>query len=435
MKPKKVFKALGIAFLSLVVIPSCSDFLNEGPKTALTEDEIFSDSTYIESNLQSLYANWKELFRDRYLWECMVGTDEIQSGAYQALKENNGLRGALDMYNALLTSELSYVTEQWDMRWPTVGEAAKIINAIDIDNVINDVHWANLYGEACFIRGSLMMELAMLWGAIPIIDLARIDELGYGRQPLEDVWEFIINDLIQAASYCPDTNNYARATLYAANMMLGYAYMSAPESTGLRNFDKAADALRVVVEGPFSLVPYNELWDYETPNTTEAIFEWQFNPYTDHNAVEFQIGSRAVAALPEADHIYFAGYDHAVPTEWAYSSISEGGLWEDGDVRREESIRYDFTYNGQVPTLESISWEQLGDDHDELLPHIKKYEDYRTDGYSGYNINNVWYSGKNMPFLRLANAKLLYAECLNETGFTDEAVRQVNDVRSRAWGI
>lgn len=433
MKLKNKIAVLGLTALSAISVSSCGDFLDEGPKTAITEEEIYSDTTNIESDLQDLYNNWKQLFKDRYLWECMVGTDEIQSGAYQALKESNGLRGALDMYNALLTSELSYITEQWDMRWPSIGEAAKIINAIGNDDLDNDTHLGNLYGEACFIRGSLMMELTMLYGRIPIIDIARSEELGYGRQPLKDVWAFIINDLENAAKYCPASNAEARATLYAANMMLGYAYMSAPEETGLRDFRKAADALKIVVEGPFSLVPYYDLWSYDTPNTSESIFEWQFNPYTDQNQIEFQIGSRAVAALPEADHIYFAGYDHAVPSEWAYSDIDDGGIWEDGDVRKEESMRYDFTYNGQVPTLESVSWEQLGDDHDELKPHIKKYEDYRTDEYSGYGINNVWYSGKNIPFLRLANAILLYAECLNELGETPEAVRQVNMVRQRAW--
>ena len=41
----------------------------------------------------------------------MVGTDEIQSGALQALKEDGGRRGSLDRYDAMLTSELSYIKD------------------------------------------------------------------------------------------------------------------------------------------------------------------------------------------------------------------------------------------------------------------------------------------------------------------------------------
>ncbi len=48
-------------------------------------------------------------------------------------------------------------------------------------------------------------------------------------------------------------------------------------------------------------------------------------------------------------------------------------------------------------------------------------------------VNNMWNSGKNIPWLRYANVLLLYAECLNETGHTSEAVDYVNEVRKRAW--
>ncbi|MFV0332360.1 MAG: RagB/SusD family nutrient uptake outer membrane protein [Dysgonomonas sp.] len=51
-----------------------------------------------------------------------------------------------------------------------------------------------LLGEASFFRGMLMYELSMLWGEIPIWDKKRESELGYRRQPLKDVWEYIIND-------------------------------------------------------------------------------------------------------------------------------------------------------------------------------------------------------------------------------------------------
>ena len=44
----------------------------------------------------------------------------------------------------------------------------------------------------------------------------------------------------------------------------------------------------------------------------------------------------------------------------------------------------------------------------------------------------MWYSGKNIPYLRLGDAILLYAECLNELGQTAQACQEVNKVRSRA---
>lgn len=434
MKIFKYTKVVGLAAIISIGLSACSDFLTEDSKTALPEEKIYSDIDFVESNLQSIYKGWRGLFTDRWLWEQMVGTDEIQSGAYQALKEDGMKRGALDRYDALLNSELSYPKEQWNNRWPRVSESAKIIQAIEKnDEITPGSKTAKLYGEACFIRGCMSMELALLFGRIPILDMNRIGTLGYGRQPLADVWAFIINDLENATRFLPEENEPGRATVYASSMMLGYAYMAAPEETGLRDFSKAAKALEKVVNGPFKLVDYWDLWDYNVSNSAESIFEWQFsNTWPDNNMIQFQIGSRAVQSMG-GDGCFMSGYDHAVPTSWAYSDVEDGGIWEDGDVRKEESIRYDFTWYGQTPNLNSVAWEDLGDDHDELKPHIKKYEDFRTDSHSGMGLNNMWYSGKNIPFLRLGNAILLYAECLNEMGQTAAAVDQVNKIRSRAW--
>ena len=118
-------------------------------------------------------------------------------------------------------------------------------------------------------------------------------------------------------------------------------------------------------------------------------------------------------------HRGFAQYDHSVPTVHAYETVENGGVWEEGDARKEASLRYDFSYNGVEPDLSSLTWEGLSEeDHDELKPHIKKYEDFRTDVASGLEVNNMWLSGKNIPVLRYADVLLCYAECLNELGQT-----------------
>lgn len=417
-----------------VSFTSCSDFLDEKPKTALTEEQIYSSPEYAETSLEGCYKNWRSSFHENIHY-LLVGTDEVQSGAYQALKEDGMRRGALDRYDGLLTSEVSYVEGPWNNRWKIVGEAAKLVKALKPERDASE-YVGQLYGEACFIRAGISLELAMIYGRIPVLDLERIEagELNYGRRSMQEVWSFIINDFNEAEKYLPDTSSPQRANRYAALMLLGYAYMAAPEESGMRNFTLAKEALeQVAVGGPYSLVEYYDLWDYNIKNSAESIFEWQYeNAWPNNNCIQFALGSRAVQSF-FGDACYMAGYDHAVPTQWAYSDVEDGGIWEDGDIRREENIRYDFEYYGRTPDLSNISWEDIGEDHDELKPHIKKYEDFRTDTHSGMGFNNMWNSGKNIPYLRLANAILLYAEALNEIGQTSEAVKQVNRVRRRAW--
>lgn len=85
-----------------------------------------------------------------------------------------------------------------------------------------------------------------------------------------------------------------------------------------------------------------------------------------------------------------------------------------------------------TPDLSKTSWTGTTD---ELAPHIKKWEDFRTDYQSGLGINNMWNSGKNYPMIRYADVLLLHAECLNELGQTSEAVTLINNtIRKRAFG-
>jgi hypothetical protein len=134
-------------------------------------------------------------------------------------------------------------------------------------------------------------------------------------------------------------------------------------------------------------------------------------------------GSRAVADL--GGNTYFGGYDLLMPTDYYAADVADGGIWEEGDTRKDASIRYDFTLpDGREP---QITWTGQAD---ELGPHTRKFEDIRTQG-----ILNFWYSGGIIYYLRLADILLCKAECLNELGQTTEAVTLVNStVRTRAFG-
>ena len=430
---KTIIKSYILSAFAIGLMTSCSDFLDEENQMGLSEEQIYSDLSYIERNLNGIYTSMGNDTRtDERAWFLMTGTDEIQRGALQM--KDGGENASLDNYDANLNSLVGRVKDQWNARFPVVTAAAKIIRALDTEDIEAGTTEAYLLGEACFLRGFMDLELAMYWGEIPLIDLNKVSETGYGRQSLVDTWNFVIEDLEKAAKYAPETNSAGRATSGAGYALLGKAYMAAPVETGLRDFAKAAECFEKVRAMNYSLVNYADLFDYNTPNTAESIFELQFNNSPNQNKIQFQIGSR-VAQNWWSDGCYFAGYDHVVVTEYAYSNIEDGGIWEDGDLRKDVSIRYDFTYYGETPDLDCVSWEDLGEDHDELKPHVKKYEDFRTDQHADLGINNMWNSGKNIPVLRYADVLLCYAECLNELNRTSEAVEIVNEVRNRAWGF
>jgi len=66
-------------------------------------------------------------------------------------------------------------------------------------------------------------------------------------------------------------------------------------------------------------------------------------------------GSRAVSGDPNC---YMGGYDLGLPTKYCYEITDNGGIWEAGDLRKDESIRYNFFYNGKAPAPGSGFWRR-----------------------------------------------------------------------------
>jgi len=436
------YKILTLTLISLIIVGvSCSDFLDVQPTGSLTEEQIFAKIENVEPLVLGLYTSYRGTKQGRNGLMTNLGLDESQQGNYQLLSSGN--QAGLDKFNGQLNPVSTQISSIWNSRWPVVTAAAKAVYALGLTT--EDPEYAKqLLGEASFMRGLLMYELSMYWGEIPIIDIARTEELGLGRQPLKDVWEFIINDFQIATNSLPElySNEPQRATSGAAWAMLGRAYMSAPEESGLRDFAKAEASFRNILNKYQLLSNYEDLFKFDNPNNAESIFELQFaNVWPNNNMWQFDTGSRAADSW-FSQGCSFSGYDFLVPTPFAYKTIGEGGIWEEGDDRKDASLRYDFTYytnryssDGSfkyvTPDLSKTQWTGT---KDELDPHIRKFEDFRTDVLSGLGLNNMWYSGKNFAIIRYADVVLLYAECLNELGQTSQAVTIINDqIRKRAW--
>lgn len=428
-KKNRLTNALIVALV--LGMTSCSDFLEQMPKTSLTQEQVFSDLANIEPAVDGLYTSYRGVKEGRQgLTFLLLGLDESKQGIVQM---NDAAQAGLDRYDGMLNPSSTQIDAMWSKKWPVVVDAANAIYALDImekntqdETVLAKIH--TLRGNACFIRAMLMFELAMYWGEVPVIDIANM--VNTARQPLDVVWGQIFSDFTYASENLPDTQeDKKRATSGAALAMLGKAYMSVPTELGLRDFSKAKDCFETIKsKGRYQLdTKYSNLFEETLEfNSPESIFELDFaNPWPFPNYWQFDLGSRTVDSA-FGNGCYMSGYDVALPTEYAYKMKSEGGVWEEGDLRKDESIRYEFKYMGM--TLTVVSWGA-----DELDPHIKKYEDERTDMLNG-PYGNMWNSGKNFILIRYADVLLSYAECLNELGKTAEAVSVVNEVRTRAWG-
>ena len=81
---KTIIKSYILSAFAIGLMTSCSDFLDEENKMGLSEEQIYSDLSYIETNLNGIYNTMGNDTRtDERAWFLMTGTDEIQRGALQ----------------------------------------------------------------------------------------------------------------------------------------------------------------------------------------------------------------------------------------------------------------------------------------------------------------------------------------------------------------
>ena len=441
MKNIKI-KIFLVSLAFVVGVTSCTDMLNELPQTALTPQQVFTDLNILEPTVDGLYTSYRNAKAGREGFTfTLLGLDESKQGIVQM---GDASQAGLDNYDGMLNQSSSQVRRMWGKRWPTINTAAQCIRGLELlaEKTTNQATLDKiklLRANACFMRAMSMFELTMYWGEVPVVEILdlNIPDIDMSRKPLNVVWKQIYDDLTYASQYLTTGKQTgSRATVGAAKAMLGKLYMYAPVESGYRNFATAKGYFEQILNSYTLETKYATLFDEYGKlefNSNESIFELDFIcNKLGPSYWQWDMGSRTLATLGES--CYIGGYDVVLPTEYAYKMKSNGGVWETGDLRKDVSIRFDFTYRGQqylVPV-----WGA-----DELDPHVKKYEDRRLDKFTSpaqavdaTTARSFFYSGKNYMFIRFADVLLCYAECLNELDDTPGAITVVNRVRTRAWG-
>ena len=258
-----------------------------------------------------------------------------------------------------------------------------------------------IVGEAKFLRALMYFNLVRVFGDVPLVLTEITDPLQgyeYGRAPVADVYTQIGKDLSDAEGVLPVSYTGAdvgRATSGATKSLLGKVYL-----TQKRYADAAAKLKEVIDRGTYSLLPtYADLFKPANKNSKESIFEVQYKKGNIGEGSGF-----ANAYAPENSGnavITFGGGGNNHPTPDLESS------YETGDPRKNVSMASSYVNSSGA----TISYY-----------YIKKYADPPV--VNGDSEDN-WY------VLRYADVLLMYAEALNETGKTTEALPFLNQVRKR----
>jgi hypothetical protein len=329
-----------------------------------------------------------------------------------------------------ITSDNGYISDSWRCFYDIGAHCNVNIKAINTqvpDSVPAKSKNAAL-GELKFLRATAYYHLAMIWGAVPIIE--DNDKLIANpllpRNKLTDVYKFIINDLRFAATYLPNTDAPGRVTTWSAQGMLAKIYLTRAGlgqnlTRNQADLDSAAYfASNVCNKSGLALLPsYYNLFKTQYNDNTESLFAFQWAPgvgYGNGNDIEAQFAPSA-------------------------SLVTGGGGWGG-------SIGPTIDLYNQYTTADSIrrkaTFMLTGDKYAELNAagggytstgvNVKKHV-VGTAADNNSPTMDLWSSIEHNTVLRLGDVYLIYAEALlgnNASTTNAEALKFFNAIRSRA---
>lgn len=367
---------------------SCEDQLNILPIGNQTPNVQFATPEGVESALLAVYM-------DQGLYELRFHPIEVYGNM------GMGLSIATPDWHSALQGDFkpTLSTDIWERTYAPIALSNFFIrDVLDYDpEFMYPGRREEAMAEARCMRAHRYFRLVRCFGAVPLIHEDNMDNWYPERTPVEEVYQFIMDDLrygienlkeIPAAGIFSDESSnieWGRVTKYSAMGLLAKVYMTAPAP--LQDYQKAVELFdEIISSNKFNLLDsfrYVFNPDYRAANP-ECIWPIMFT-----NA--FQGGGTKLAHYSET------GQSWMRPTNEMYEK------YEATDTRRDLTILKGFKEN----FLEKYMQGLAGDERDK----------------------HPWY------ILRYADVLLSRAEALAVIDFSgnkSEIIDLVNQVRSRA---
>ena len=427
-------KKLIIILIGILTITfyNCTDELNTEPIVELSlEDLLAQDPNAVEGILSRLYASFalsgpdgagsSDISDDAGESPFLRGIVNLQDFTADALKNRWGDDGLDQLTTTSNWDEnnkfFRYLYNRIYYTIPQANNLMSVLTNIDVDNK------EQIIAEVRFLRGLAYYYLIDVFGKGV---LATEENLG-ASSPLpestrQELFDYVKNELIEAEAYLPNSNSYGRANKSAARMLLAKLYLNAEVYTGTSMYDEALTySKKVIDEGGYSLdANFISLFSADNDNSSEIIFPLiadAQNSQSYGNTTYIVNGSLSAETMSLSQFGAADGWGgHRATKAWY-------GLF--GDLDTSTDIRA------------SLFWRS---GHSYEMSDYKKW----TDGYPSIKFRNTnssgsstatYFSSTDFPVFRLADAYLMYAECVlrgASGGSTSDALTYVNDIRTRA---
>jgi len=425
-------KIFYLALLVAGLLASCSkDFLNRPPLSEISTENFYQTTSDLKLATAALYAGtpWAE-----YTYTSYLTIGDVMSGN-MVLGYNDD---AVQLNTFSVTGLNGAVVANWRGMYKVIAHCNTTINAINAKTPesVPEADKNAALAEARFIRAYAYYNLGLLWGDVPIIEdnTKLISSPLVPRNLVNDVYQFIVNDLTFAAQNLPEAVGSdwerGRVTTWSAQGLLAKVYLSwsglASQSIGERDqalLDSAKlYAGNVCKNSGLELMDnYADLFKTENNYNDEALFALRWDPTTSDwfhgNMLQiYSPGGTEISADGQA------GWFGIRPSYDMYLQYST-----DDTIRRKATFMLKGNY---YPELNAAAGGYTFTGESGMKKHI-----IGTKKDNNVPIMTLYSSAEQNALLRLADVYLVYAEAIlgnNSSTADGDALMYFNKVRTRA---
>lgn len=477
---KRIQNIILITILSVITF-GCSDYLDVYDQTTVSPDVFPTKIEQIDLLTNSLYGNTHSLGLYGFYWFPMgvYLYDHTSDLAWTADKD----RSTMALNKTDPTSE--YLTKAYLEVFKTVQLSNTLLDALPG----YEAKYAQpselpklkyIKGQALFIRAwvywhaQIYCQLESDGMGVPLMDklATTLDEMMKGRSTTAEYWAFVIKDLNEAIPLLAGQTDPTRATEWAAKGLLAKVYAQSGDWT------KAKPALKDVIDNSGKeLVPFDTYknmfngdsnyefskenlyeidltvdmntwgaWTASTGSSMPMVFAptyvnaegkpngagWSNNFVHDKNVHRFGFNLAVPTRTANPDYdaskdVSASNMDMICTPEYVKASL---------DMRAEKTVDPRLFISCAQPFIDTM----LVGGVKVLYHHFMDIpEDYQAWSHKKFTNRNgpesdlSMNSGANIPFLRIADIYLLYAEACKDSE-PAVALEYINKVKRRAYG-
>ena len=406
-----------IGIILLFITTSCGDkYLSVIPPDVLTDANFFKTEADAQSALIGVYGQVQSESTFGNVVDA-ANLDWTMSGDLYE-QDQNTPRVELEMLS--LPANNLYIGQLYSALFQGVSRANFVIERVGKMETLTPPVKASILAQAKFLRGIFYYRLVNYFGGVSLIttELTASSKLDIPRSSAADIWKQVETDLTEAAAVLPPTwtgGDIGRATKGAALAFLVKAQL------WQQKYPEAVTTSEAILSlGVYSLLPnFRSVFLKSNENNKEIVFETQYSSVSDGS----EGGGLDVRSAPRGAPAAYIG-------RGANSNFVPQTSWINAIERDQTGKIKDQRYYGVIIGP--------GEAHPEMPGFVMPLTFPNPYTKTGYIVTKYWQeaslvaSGVNAPIIRYPEVLLNYAEALNETGRSADAMTQVNLIRARA---